>query len=75
MNDANIITDKKLFWESVKHTVYDAINEKRNAVQTALKKKMDCRKQAEAGGRFVVVEGHKKDFYRFVPARSKTVGV
>ena len=38
MNDANIIKDKKNFWESVKHTVYDAINEKRNAVQTALKK-------------------------------------
>lgn len=39
MNDANIIKDKQVFWESVKHTVYDAINEKRNAVQTALKKK------------------------------------
>lgn len=39
MNDPSIVTDKKSFWESVKDTVYEAINEKRNAVQTAMKKK------------------------------------
>ena len=33
-----IIGDKGIFWSSVKQTVYEAINEKRNAVQTALKK-------------------------------------
>lgn len=38
MNDPSIVTDKKSFWESVKDTVYEAINEKRNAVQTAMKK-------------------------------------
>ena len=37
--NASIIGNRGDFWNNVKQSIYEAINEKRNAVQTAIKKK------------------------------------
>ena len=37
--NAFIIGNRGDFWNNVKQSIYEAINEKRNAVQTAIKKK------------------------------------
>ena len=39
VDDSTNIGDRKVFWETAKHSIYEAICEKRNAVQTAIKKK------------------------------------
>lgn len=39
VENSSIIGSKGEFWSTAKNTVYEAINEKRNAVQTAIKKK------------------------------------
>ena len=38
VENSSKIGDKGEFWRTVKQSVYEAINEKRNAVQTAIKK-------------------------------------
>ena len=38
VDDSTNIGDRKVFWETAKHSIYEAICEKRNAVQTAIKK-------------------------------------
>ena len=35
----SVIGNRGDFWNNVKQSIYEAINEKRNAVQTAIKKK------------------------------------
>jgi len=37
--NASIIGNRGDFWNNVKQSIYEAINEKRNAIQTAIKKK------------------------------------
>ena len=37
VENSSIIGEKGEFWSTAKQTVYEAINEKRNAVQTAIK--------------------------------------